>query len=147
MKKRTVPSDLSGRLAAPAAARLRGVAALAVPAAVLAPLALAAPLARAADALGVIATNVHGNIDETMKLATVLVFFVGFILVGVGAFLIWRMGHHQGMHSPATLFTCLAAMIAGFLMVYHSTVVGVGGATLFGSSDGDVTIEGTVEVR
>lgn len=120
--------------------------ALAVPAVALALLALAVP-ALAADPLGVVATNVHGNLDEAMKLATVVVFIVGFILVGVGAFLIWRMGAHQGMHSPATLFTCLAAMIAGFLMVYHSTVVGVGGATLFGSSEGDVTIEGTVEVR
>ena len=27
------------------------------------------------------------------------------------------------------------------------TVVGVGGATLFGSSGNDVTVEGTVEVR
>ena len=120
--------------------------ALAAPAGALALLAPAVP-ALAADPLGVVATNVHGNLDEAMKLATVVVFIVGFILVGVGAFLIWRMGAHQGMHSPATLFTCLAAMIAGFLMVYHSTVVGVGGATLFGSSDGDVTIEGTVEVR
>ncbi len=101
----------------------------------------------AADPLGTIATNIHGNLDETMKLATVLVFVTGFILVGVGAFLIWRMGRRQGMHAPATLFTCLAAVIAGVLMVYHSTVVGVGGATLFGDSGGDVTIEGTVEVR
>ena len=101
----------------------------------------------AADPLGVIATHVHGNLDETLKLATVIVFITGFILVGVGVFLIWRMGRHQGMHAPATLFTCLAAVIAGVLMVYHSTVVGVGGATLFGGSDGDVSIEGTVEVR
>ena len=101
----------------------------------------------AADPLGVIATNVHGNLDETLKLATVIVFITGFILVGVGVFLIWRMGHHQGMHAPATLFTCLAAILAGVLMVYHSTVVGVGGATIFGSSSGDVTIEGTVQVR
>ena len=101
----------------------------------------------AADPLGTIATNIHGNLDETMKLATVLVFVTGFILVGVGAFLIWRMGRHPGMHAPATLFTCLAAVLAGVLMVYHSTVVGVGGATIFGSSSGDVTIEGTVQVR
>lgn len=104
-------------------------------------------VASAAEPLGVIATHVHDNLDETMKLATVVVFITGFILVGVGAFLIWRMGRHQGMHAPATLFTCLAAVIAGVLMVYHSTVVGVGGATLFGDSGGDVTIEGTVEVR
>jgi hypothetical protein len=110
-------------------------------------LTLAAPLARAADPLGTIATNIHGNLDETMKLATVLVFVTGFILVGVGAFLIWRMGRHPGMHAPATLFTCLAAVLAGVLMVYHSTVVGVGGATIFGDSGGDVTIEGTVEVK
>ncbi len=110
-------------------------------------LALASTAVRAADPLGVIATNVHGNLDETMKLATVIVFIIGFMLVGVGCFLIWRMGRHQGMHAPATLFTCLAAIIAGVLMVYQSTVVGVGGATLFGGSDGDVTIEGTVEVR
>ena len=110
-------------------------------------LALTSTAARAADPLGVIATHIHGNLDETMKLATVLVFITGFILVGVGAFLIWRMGRHQGMHAPATLFTCLAAVLAGVLMVYHSTVVGVGGATLFGDSGGDVTIEGTVEVR
>jgi hypothetical protein len=32
-------------------------------------------------------------------------------------------------------------------MVYHSTVVGVGGATIFGDSNDDVSIEGTVEVR
>ena len=142
MKKRIVPPDRSARLAVPALA-------LAVPAgalALLALLALAVP-ALAAEPLGVIATNVHGNLDETMKLLTVAVFIVGFILVGVGCFLIWRMGAHQGMHSPATLFTCLAAVCAGVLMVYHSTVVGVGGATLFGSSEGDVTIEGTVEVR
>lgn len=119
---------------------------LAGPAVALALLAPAVP-ALAAEPLGKIATNVHGNLDETMKLLTVVVFIVGFILVGVGAFLIWRMGAHQGMHSPATLFTCLAAVCAGVLMVYHSTVVGVGGATLFGSSEGDVTIEGTVEVR
>lgn len=110
-------------------------------------LALSATAALAADPLGVIATNIHGNLDETMKLATVLVFFTGFILVGIGVFLIWRMGRHQGMHAPATLFTCLAAVIAGVLMVYHSTVVGVGGATIFGDSGGDVTIEGTVEVK
>jgi hypothetical protein len=103
--------------------------------------------ARAAEPLGTIATNIHGNLDETMKLATVVVFITGFILVGIGVFLIWRMGRHQGMHAPATLFTCLAAVIAGVLMVYHSTVVGVGGATIFGESSGDVTIEGTVEVR
>ena len=57
------------------------------------------------------------------------------------------LGRHQGMHSPATLFSCIAAVVAGSLMVYHSTVVGVGGATLFGSSSNDVTVEGTVEVR
>jgi uncharacterized membrane protein YozB (DUF420 family) len=110
-------------------------------------LAWASTAARAAEPLGAIATNIHGNLDETMKLATVVVFITGFILVGIGVFLIWRMGRHQGMHAPATLFTCLAAVLAGVLMVYHSTVVGVGGATLFGSSGGDVTIEGTVEVR
>jgi hypothetical protein len=110
-------------------------------------LGLASTAVRAADPLGVIATNIHGNLDETMKLATVIVFIVGFILVGVGCFLIWQMGRHQGMHAPATLFTCLAAVIAGVLMVYQSTVVGVGGATLFGSSGGDVTIDGTVQVR
>ena len=110
-------------------------------------LAWASTAARAAEPLGTIATNIHGNLDETMKLATVVVFITGFILVGIGVFLIWRMGHHQGMHAPATLFTCLAAIIAGVLMVYHSTVVGVGGATIFGESSGDVTIEGTVEVR
>ena len=97
--------------------------------------------------MGVIATHIHGNLDETMKLATVIVFIAGFVLVGVGCFLIWRMGRHQGMHAPATLFICLAAVIAGVLMVYHSTVVGVGGATIFGDSGGDVTIEGTVEVK
>jgi hypothetical protein len=110
-------------------------------------LAWASTAARAAEPLGTIATNIHGNLDETLKLATVVVFITGFILVGIGVFLIWRMGRHQGMHAPATLFTCLAAVIAGVLMVYHSTVVGVGGATIFGDSNGDVTIEGTVEVR
>lgn len=110
-------------------------------------LALASTAVRAADPLGVIATHIHGNLDETMKLATVIVFITGFLLVGIGVFLIWRMGRHQGMHAPATLFTCLAGVIAGVLMVYHSTVVGVGGATIFGESGGDVTIEGTVEVR
>lgn len=101
----------------------------------------------AADPLGVVATNVLGNMDETLKLGTAIMFVTGFLLVGVGCFLIWRMGRHQGMHAPATLFTCLAAVIAGALMVYHSTVVGVGGATFFNSSSGDVTIEGTTEVR
>ena len=106
-----------------------------------------ASVAVAAEPLGTIADNVRGNLDETLKLGTAVVFVIGFLLVGVGCFLIWRMGRHQGMHSPATLFTCLAAAIAGALMVYHSTVVGVGGATLFGSSGNDVTIEGTVEVQ
>lgn len=101
----------------------------------------------AADALGVIADHVRSNLDETLKLGTAVVFVIGFLLVAVGCFLIWRMGRHQGMHGPATLFTCLAAVIAGVAMVYHSTVVGVGGATLFGSSEGDITIEGTTEVR
>ena len=157
MKTRTVPSVPSDRAAGVATPRRRDARilavlglALAVPAlALLALLALLAPVvpALAADPLGVIATNIHGNLDETMKLATVLVFFTGFILVGIGVFLIWRMGRHQGMHAPATLFTCLAAVVAGVLMVYHSTVVGVGGATIFGDSGGDVTIEGTVEVK
>ena len=106
-----------------------------------------ASVAFAAEPLGTIADNVRGNLDETLKLGTAVVFVIGFLLVGVGCFLIWRMGRHQGMHAPATLFTCLAAVIAGALMVYHSTVVGVGGATLFGSSGNDVTVEGTVEVR
>ncbi len=106
-----------------------------------------AGVAVAAEPLGTIADNVRGNLDETLKLGTAVVFVIGFLLVGVGCFLIWRMGRHQGMHSPATLFTCMAAVIAGALMVYHSTVVGVGGATLFGSSGNDVTIEGTVEVQ
>ena len=101
----------------------------------------------AADALGVIADNVRGNMDETLKLGTSVVFVIGFLLVAVGCFLIWRMGRHQGMHGPATLFTCLAAVIARVAMVYHSTVVGVGGATMFGSSSGDITIEGTTEVK
>ena len=108
---------------------------------------LCSSVAFAADPLGVIADHVRSNLDEVLKLGTAVVFVIGFLLVGVGAFLVWRMGRHQGMHSPATLFTCLAAVIAGALMVYHSTVVGVGGATLFGSSGNDVTIEGTVEVR
>ena len=103
--------------------------------------------ALAADPLGVVATNIHGNLDETMKLSTAVVFFTGFMLVGIGAFLIWRMGRHQGMHAPATLFTCLLGIVAGALMVYHSTVVGVGGATMFGSSSNDVTIEGTTQVE
>lgn len=141
MKTRTVPSVPSDRAAGVATPRRRDARILAV-------LGLAPVVpALAADPLGVIATNIHGNLDETMKLATVLVFFTGFILVGIGVFLIWRMGRHQGMHAPATLFTCLAAVIAGVLMVYHSTVVGVGGATIFGDSGGDVTIEGTVEVK
>lgn len=106
-----------------------------------------ASVAFAAEPLGTIADNVRGNLDETLKLGTAVVFVIGFLLVGVGCFLIWRMGRHQGMHAPATLFTCLAAVIAGALMVYHSTVVGVGGATLFGGSGNDVTVEGTVEVR
>ena len=110
-------------------------------------LAAASTAVQAADPLGVIATHIHGNLNETMKLATVLVFFIGFMLVGIGCFLIWRMGQNQGMHGPATLFTCLAAIIAGVLMVYQSTVVGVGGATIFGASSGDVTIDGTVQVR
>lgn len=115
--------------------------------AVLGALLLCSPAVFAADPLGTIADHVRGNLDEVLKLGTAVVFVIGFLLVGVGAFLIWRMGRHQGMHTPATLFTCLAAVIAGALMVYHSTVVGVGGATLFGSSSNDVTIEGTVEVR
>ena len=110
-------------------------------------LGLASTAVLAADPLGTIAKNIHGNLDETMKLATVTVFIIGFMLVGVGCFLIWRMGRNQGMHGPATLFTCLAAIIAGVLMVYQSTVVGVGGATIFGASSGDVTIDGTVQVR
>lgn len=110
-------------------------------------LTLATTAAKAADPLGTIATNIHGNLDETMRLATAIIFITGVILIGVGGFMIWRMGRHQGMHAPATLFTCFAALIAGVVMVYHSTVVGVGGATLFGSSDNDVTIEGTVEVQ
>ena len=110
-------------------------------------LAAASTAVQAADPLGVIATHIHSNLNETMKLATVLVFFIGFMLVGIGCFLIWRMGRNQGMHGPATLFTCLAAIIAGVLMVYQSTVVGVGGATIFGASSGDVTIDGTVQVR
>lgn len=110
-------------------------------------LAAASTAVQAADPLGVIATHIHGNLNETMKLATVLVFFIGFMLVGIGCFLIWRMGRNQGMHGPATLFTCLAAIIAGVLMVYQSTVVGVGGATIFGASSGDVTVDGTVQVR
>lgn len=101
----------------------------------------------AADALGIIADNIRGNMDETLKLGTAIVFVTGFLLVAIGCFLIWRMGRHQGMHGPATLFTCLAAVIAGVAMVYHSTVVGVGGATFFGSSEGDITVEGTTEVR
>lgn len=101
----------------------------------------------AADPLGTVADNVRGNLDEVLKLGTATVFVIGFLLVGIGVFLIWRMGRHQGMHSPATLFSCIAAVVAGSLMVYHSTVVGVGGATLFGSSSNDVTVEGTVEVR
>ena len=110
-------------------------------------LAAGSAAAWAAEPLGVIADHVRNNLDETLRLGTATVFVIGFLLVGIGAFLIWRMGRHQGMHAPATLFTCLAAIIAGVAMVYHSTVVGVGGATLFGSSSNDVTIEGTVEVR
>jgi len=110
-------------------------------------LALSSTFALAADPLGVIADNVHSNLDELLEVGTAVVFVIGFILVGVGGFLIWRIGRHQGMHSPATLFSSIAAIIAGALMVYHSTVVGVGGATLFGSSSNDVTIEGTVQVQ
>ncbi len=108
---------------------------------------LCGSVAFAADPLGTVADHVRGNLDEVLKLGTAIVFVIGFLLVGVGVFLVWRMGRHQGMHAPATLFTCLAAVIAGALMVYHSTVVGVGGATLFGGSGNDVTVEGTVEVR
>lgn len=107
----------------------------------------APPSVWAAEPLGTIATNVLANLPATLKLGTAVVFVIGFLLVGIGCFLIWRMGRHQGMHAPATLFTCLAAVLAGALMVYHSTVVGVGGATLFGGGDGNVTIEGTTEVR
>lgn len=110
-------------------------------------LALLSSAVWAADSLATIADNVRGNLDETLKLGTSIVFVIGFLLVAVGCFLIWRMGRHQGAHSPATLFTCIAAVVAGVLMVYHSTVVGVGGATMFGSSEGDITVEGTTEVR
>lgn len=103
--------------------------------------------ALAADPLGVVATRVLGNMDESLKLGTAILFVIGFLLVGIGCFMIWQIGRHQGMHGPSTLFTSIAAVIAGALMVYHSTVIGMGGATIFGSSDNDVTIEGTVEVR
>ena len=66
----------------------------------------------AADPLGTVADNVRGNLDEVLKLGTATVFVIGFLLVGIGVFLIWRMGRHQGMHSPATLFSCIAAVVA-----------------------------------
>ncbi len=110
-------------------------------------LGLAAGVAFAADPLGTIANNVLGNLDETLKLGTVFIFVVGFLLVGVGCFMIWRIGRHQGMHAPATVLACALAVVSGALMVYHSTVIGVGGATIFGSSAGDVTILGTTQVR
>lgn len=110
-------------------------------------LGLATLPALAADDLGTTAERVLGNLPNVLKLGSATIFVIGFLLVGVGSFMIWRIGRHQGMHGPATLWTCFAAAIAGSLMVYHSTVVGVGGATIFGGSDNSVTVEGTTEVR
>lgn len=103
--------------------------------------------ALAADDAGVVADNLKAALSPIMEFSTAAIFFTGFMLVGIGSFMIWRLGRHQGMHSPATVFLCLAGIFAGALMVYQSTVVGVGGATLFGDSGGDVTIDGTTQVQ
>lgn len=110
-------------------------------------LALVSTTGRAADSLGVIAERVLVNLPPLLLLATAAVFAVGFVLVGTGGWKLWQAGRHPGVHGAPTLFTALMAVIAGVAMVYHSTVIGMGGATLFGSSENDVTIQGTVDVR
>ncbi|MBL8260051.1 MAG: hypothetical protein JNM60_09615 [Candidatus Competibacteraceae bacterium] len=100
-----------------------------------------------AQTLGDVADIAHESLSPSMELGTALVFFIGFMLVGVCLFKLYVAGRNPGSHSGGTYFASILGLVIGVFMVYQGWVVGMGGETFFDSRDMDVTIDGTTQIE